>query len=124
MNALMKVSNPDELVSFLIELFPLFGSQWREEVESHEDSAEYIGHRAKITFHQVLQTFAPYSAKYLESLSPRQLDRFCDFINEACENGGDLENAISTCLLEHASQLGIRKMLKPKLAGVALNELT
>lgn len=119
----MKISTPDELVSFLVELFPEFEKEWQDELEGHEDSANYIGYRVDITFHQVIQTFAPYGSKFLETLQPKQLGRFCKFINEAVESGGDLENALSTCLLEHASQLEIIKILKPKLTGAARNEL-
>lgn len=119
----MNISTPEELAAFLIELFPSFKKEWNEELESHKEFGDSIGYHEELSFNQVLSTLAPYSAQWLADLSPKQLKRFCTFLNEGVEGGGGLENAISTALLEHASQLQIRKILKPHLREAARKEL-
>jgi hypothetical protein len=37
--------------------------------------------------------------------------------------GGEKENAISTCLLEHASQVKVRNIIRPHLSAAAKEEL-
>ena len=119
----MNISTPDELVSFLMELFPSFEGEWAIANQEFAENSEYMGSSSELTFHRVLQTFSPISTQLLETSSPKQVQTFCDFLNSAVAGGGNLENAVSTCLLEHASQLGIFKLLKSYLSGAALREL-
>jgi hypothetical protein len=44
-------------------------------------------------------------------------------INAMVEAGGERENAISTCLLEHASQVKLRAIIRPYLSEAAKREL-
>jgi hypothetical protein len=48
---------------------------------------------------------------------------FCTLINGCVSAGGDMENAVCTCLLEHASQVGIAKTIRPHLSEAAKAEM-
>jgi hypothetical protein len=103
------IDSPEELVRRLIDLFPALAGEFTDErVES---------------YHQVIFLASHRFAGLLE-LSPERTKRdFCEVINSMVAKGGDQENAISTCLLEHASQIGIRALIKPFLAPAAKAEL-
>jgi hypothetical protein len=75
------------------------------------------------TYHQVIQRLAPRVTGYLEDVPHGTLKQFCDLLNLMADAGGEKENAISTCLLEHASQLRVRKIIRPYLGAVARREL-
>ena len=106
------VSTPNDLVKFLSILFPEFEEEWR--LDEPEDN---------YSFHSVLFTFCPMSHVWLENADKLTLKKFCDLVNLFVERGNEYENAISTGLLEHASQIGIRKILKPHLSALAKLEL-
>ena len=118
-----KVTDPASLVALLKELFPKFEGEWAEASDEDERQAKYIGYKVDLSFHRILQVFAPIGAELLTNSSPKQIGDFCKFINEAVSKGGDLENAISTCLVEHATQLNIRGILKPLLSEASKKEL-
>ena len=75
------------------------------------------------TYHQVVMALAPQLACYLGTESDRRTRDFCAVVNDVIEAGGDQRNAIETCLLEHASQTGCRKLLQPYLSVAAKREL-
>jgi hypothetical protein len=103
------IASPAALAERLIALFPLFAGELEgEEIES---------------YHQVVQRLAPVIAGYLQNSPEHTLDRFCELVNAMADAGGDQENAISTCLLEHATQVGIRKIIRPHLGAAARKEL-
>jgi hypothetical protein len=60
---------------------------------------------------------------YLDGKSEREVRAFGELVNSMVEAGGDQRNAIETCLLEHASQAGCAKILKPFLSAAARDEL-
>ena len=117
------VDEPKDLVAFLGKLFPEFEPVWREAAASDAETAAHIGHHVGLSYHRVLQVFAPVSAKLLNDAPPRTLQEFCNFLNESVTQSGDLENAISTCLLEHASQVGIRGIVSPFLSQTTKKHL-
>ncbi len=103
------IQSPQELVARLIDLFPAFASEL--------DDEEYL------SLHSVFFDFCPMSAKYLSSSSIRTVKEFCELINSMVAAGGSNENAVSTCFLEHASQIGVRKQIKPYLSPEAKREM-
>ena len=117
------VTEAKDLAEFLIGLFPSFEKEWVELEQSYKKTAAQIGYDSGLSFHQVLQTFAPLSFELLQKATPKQVSDFCKFINQAISDRGNLENALSTCLLEHASQVGIRDILKPLLSVEARKEM-
>ena len=58
-------------------------------------------------------------SKNHSSFTERQLRRFGDWISEAVSVDSDLENAVSTCFLEHMRQVKINRVLAPYLSPVA-----
>ncbi len=103
------INSPKVLAERLIALFPPFA------VELADEEIE--------TYHQVIQRLAPVIAGYLENSSKPTLSHFCDLVNAMTDAGGEKENAIATCLLEHASQVGIRRIIRPHLGAAAKREL-
>jgi len=53
------------------------------------------------------------------SLSEAQLRSFGALVNAAVAAGGLLENAFSTCLLEHLHQIGALEVLHPHFSALA-----
>jgi hypothetical protein len=111
----IKMNTPRELVDQLISIFPEFLEEW--------DEGESFGGIGVYNYHTVLIEFAPISYRMLNGGTPNQIKKFCDLINHMVEMGGDQENAVSTCFLEHASQIGVRKIIKPYLSKEAEQEL-
>ena len=103
------VDSPSDLADRLFELFPLFASELEgEEIEN---------------YHQVIQCLLPVVRGYLEASPEHTLKQFCDLVNFMADAGGERENALSTCLLEHASQVKVRKLIRPFLNAAARKEL-
>jgi len=63
--------------------------------------------------------FLTYFSTSQAQLSEKQLQQLADWINEAVSTDGDLENAVSTCFLEHMRQVRINRVLKPYLSQQA-----
>lgn len=111
----MNIQTPKDLVSALIGLFPGFQAEW--------DEGEGFGGSGQYNFHTVFMELVPFCSGYLAEASPKTIQSFCALINDLVAAGGEMENAVSTCLLEHASQVGVRKALKPYLSLAAKAEL-
>lgn len=103
----MTLESPADLRATLIRMFPDF--------EAQSDEAE--------TYHQVVMELSPFIARYLEQGADRSAKEFGALVNRMVEAGGAQQNAIETCLLEHASQVGCAKLLKPHLGPAARKEL-
>lgn len=101
--------SPTALVENLIELFPSFAG----EIEGEEI----------VSYHQVIQRLAPVVSGYLKSSHTGTVKKFCALVNAMVDSAGEAENAISTCLLEHASQVGVHKIIRPYLGPLAKREL-
>jgi hypothetical protein len=59
----------------------------------------------------VMQEFLMHFAKKHSFFTERQLRRFGDWISKAVAVDGDIENAVSTCFLEHTRQVKINECL-------------
>jgi hypothetical protein len=102
------IASPAALAETLTGMFPEFAS----ELESEEATS----------YHQVIQRLAPVISGYLQR-APAQVEDFCDLVNAMVAAGAEKENAISTCLLEHASQVKVRNIIRPHLSAAAKEEL-
>jgi hypothetical protein len=100
-------NSPAELQAFLVGVFPSFAA----DVEADEWPPEF----GELTFHRVMFEFAPFFAKEVDSFSAKQLAAFGQFLQLVEATEGSLENAVSTCFLEHAHQLKVNKKLRPWL---------
>jgi len=106
------INSPIQLVSELKDLFPGFGARW--------DDGRSFGYAGEAySYHSIMLTFGPISSKLFAEASPDQLMAFCRLLNEAVAQGGKFENAVSTCFLEHASQMGVRAYIRPYLSQKA-----
>jgi hypothetical protein len=101
---------PEEMLRQLQELLPGFDHSW-------EDEDEWPG--LERSFHAVARDLASYFPAQCLSLNEKQLRAFAAWINGMVTAGGDLENAVSTCFLEHSGQLGVYKVLAPHLTTLA-----
>ena len=103
------IDSPSALFARLTEMFPAFAEEFAgEEIDR---------------YHQVLQRLTPVITGFLEASSEQTLRDFCDLVNSLVAAGGERENAISTCLLEHASQVNVRSLIEPHLSDEAKVEL-
>ena len=103
------IACPSALAERLIELFPSFAAELEaEDIEN---------------YHQVIQRLSPVITGYLQTSPERTIREFCEVVNAMADSGGVKENAISTCLLEHASQLKLRKIIRSYLGAAAKQEL-
>ena len=103
----MTLESPADLRATLIRMFPDF--------EAQSDEAE--------TYHQVVMELSPFIARYLEQGTDRIAKEFGALVDRMVEAGGAQQNAIETCLLEHASQVGCSKLLEPHIGPAARKEL-
>jgi hypothetical protein len=110
------IETPSQLVACLVGLFPGFADIW-------DDGESYGYENGEYSYHCVLQIFAPVSNALLSQATDKQIREFCSLIDYMVEEGGILENAISTCFLEHASQVDAYKFIKPLLSPRAKAEL-
>jgi hypothetical protein len=103
------IDTPTQFAKRLTKLFPSFGIELEgEELRS---------------YHHVVFLLSPVVTEYLRSASVKTVEEFCRLINAMVACGGEKENAISTCLLEHACQLEINRIIRPHLSSAAKREL-
>lgn len=108
-------NTPQIVAQRLIQILPDFEKEWDEGESYGYESGDY-------SLHVIFMTFAPVAHQILSTATEDQIRKFCLLVNELVENGGNEENAISTGLLEHASQVGIKKIIKPYLSQKAIEE--
>ena len=101
----------EELRSHLADLFPAFDQGCRLD--------ELRDEMVVAPAHFVMRRFAENFPRFAATASLRNLERLAQLINKAVERDDFLENAISTCFLEHLRQIGAYKRLSPFLSGTA-----
>lgn len=94
-------ATPDQLRSALIALFPAF--------EAEIDAGASDG--GDITFHSLMLEFTPFFGKNTRSFTEKQMRGLAELINVAIGSPGPLENAMSTCFLEHTRQIRVNREL-------------
>ena len=104
---------PEQALEELASIFPSFHEYVLE--DALDDDA-FIG---KLTLHRVIFLFTEFFPSACSASSELQLIKFASWINEAVKGKDDLENAISTCFLEHTRQIGVAKLLSPHLSKLA-----
>lgn len=110
------MTTPEKIVKELISIFPEFEKEW--------DNGEGLGYEENnFSAHSVFLTFGPVSNNLFEGANDKKIKKFCEFVNLLVKEGGNSENAVSTCFLEHASQFNIRNNIKPYLSKEAASEL-
>lgn len=105
--------NSDSLQSttkFLVGLDPAF--QHYLDMEEMEEAEE-------LTLHHVMHLFAEYFGRNSIHFSTKQLHDLGEWINSAVSVPGELENAVSTCFLEHTHQIKVNKLIAPYLSKLA-----
>ncbi|GHA22168.1 hypothetical protein GCM10008090_35010 [Arenicella chitinivorans] len=111
------MESAEELKNSLISLFPFFAE---ELVEEEPEEFEY---REELNHHHVWRCFSYTASKELVQAEMKTVRLLSELINKSVAAGGLVENAVSTCFLEHASQIGVKKVLKPHLSQLARQEL-
>jgi len=106
----MDPNHPDEYRDFLVKIFPSFAEEWEEDEEC-------------LGVHNVFGHFTDYFSCNQKSFSPEQLAILGDFINKSVRNDDVVENAISTCFLEHLVQIGGNRILMPYLDDLAKKKM-
>jgi len=110
MRPIMGQTSPEQTLQFLATLDPQFGVEWEREAEPGE-----------VTHHGLMQFFAQHFAHNHAKYSEKQLRRLGEWLSQSVASGGVIENAVSTCLLEHMRQLKINRVLAPYLSKEAKN---
>jgi hypothetical protein len=100
--------SPEELNAALVAIFPRFCTAGPESEEPQCGCS--------ISFHSLMREFAYFFGKEVASFTPKQLQRVGELLVCSVEHGGALENAVSTCFLEHARQLKVNRQLAPWLS--------
>lgn len=108
--------SPEELTRELIELFPLSKSGFQEEDMD-------IGYEPPATHHKVWSSFSTVAFECLSSASEKHLLKFAFIIDREVAEGGSRENVVCTCFLEHASQVGVNRIIKRLLSKSSKSEL-
>ncbi len=99
---------PMELLASLTSIFPQFGNQ-----DIVEDVA---GSPVGIGLHCVMHHFTCYFGADLQEFSESQLASLGRLLDEAVMVDDQLENAVSTCLLEHLRQISAYTAISPYLS--------
>ncbi|AFU99764.1 DUF7674 family protein [Simiduia agarivorans] len=107
----------EKLKNSLISLFPSFAE---ELVEDEPGEFEY---REELSLHHIWRCFSYTASKELVQAEVKVIKSLAELVNKSVAAGGVEENAVSTCFLEHASQIGVKKALKPHLSQLARQEL-
>jgi hypothetical protein len=104
-----EIRPPDssQLLSALQGIFPTFRDQ------NLEEEVNTPGHAS---LHAVMQQFTIYFGCNRSQFSVRQLESLGQFLDEAVSVNDDLENAVSTCMLEHLRQIDSYKTLAPYIS--------
>jgi hypothetical protein len=101
---------PMQLLASLSDIFPQFGQ---------EDLAEDVAEAGKIGLHCAMRNFTDYFSENHREFSEHQLASLGRLLNEAVTVDDNLENAVSTCMLEHLHQINGYEILSPYLSRKA-----
>ncbi|MGO4703984.1 hypothetical protein [Dyella sp. 2RAB6] len=105
----MKKYTQAALLHDLASIFPEFAAYWQAEIRGDECPTSSL--------HGVYMSFLPFLTR--AHPTPRQWQLAADHFSEAITAGGDRENAVSTCILEHLHQMRLDRVLRPLLSKEA-----
>jgi hypothetical protein len=113
MRGAVDTTSPEQALEFLFTLFPAFEQEWRADDPGYEPSS------GELTYHRIMFEFTQYFGGVAHSLTENQLKQFGAWVNVAVSKDGPLENAVSTCFLEHMHQVKVNRLLRPYLSNEA-----
>lgn len=99
----------DQLVYDLSQALPAFAAYWAEDNEDEEFRSTSL--------HSVYMSFLPLLAT--SHLTEEQWKHIANLFSREVAAGGDRENAVDTCVLEHLHQVKLNKILRPLLSPQA-----
>jgi len=105
----MDTAPQEHLLQSIYRIFPDFEAEWAE----HNSEPELRTY----SLHSVYMAFLPWVS--VAAITHGQLNQLADLLSNEVAKGGDPENAVDTCFLEHAHQTGIAKRLGPFLSTQA-----
>lgn len=111
----MDQQRPQETLRQLYAIFPPFEGWWSKEQAPPEDGV-VDGVYYEWTHHSVMRQFLEYFSHHRDEFTEKQLQQFGAWVRDAISNPGSVENAVSTCFLEHMRQVRINRMLAPYLS--------
>ncbi|WP_408951889.1 hypothetical protein [Lysobacter sp. Hz 25] len=103
----------EDLLASFFRIFPGFQDHWHLDREDEEWPSTSL--------HSVYLSFLPYVSA--ANPSQKQLKHLAVLVDRAVSMGGDSENAVSTCFLEHLGQTGLLRALRPLLNPEARSRL-
>ncbi len=109
------MQHPKDTLGQLCEIFPSFKDAWDKEGAPPDDGL-VDGVYYKWTHHHIMSAFLDYFSVCHHSFNEQQLRQFGNWVNSAATSDDDLENAVSTCFLEHSRQVSINRVLAPYLS--------
>jgi hypothetical protein len=109
------MQHPKDTLRQLCTIFPLFKHDWDEEGVPPDDGL-VDGVYYEWTHHHIMRVFLVYFSVHRDSFNEQQLRQFGNWVNSAVSSDDDLENAVSTCFLEHIRQVRINRVLAPYLS--------
>ncbi len=109
----MNYQSSEEVLAAVISIFPEFKSEWERDNPYITDG--------KYSVHSVYMSFLPFLASATHT--KEQLSKVASLLNNAVKAGGNSENAVSTCILEHLHQIGLTSVLKSLLSNEAKERL-
>jgi hypothetical protein len=109
----MRPGTARELWTELTEIFPDF-------IHDHTpEDLEESEREGTPSLHSVMIPFTQYFGGAQQAASQQQLRALASLVNEAVSVDDNLENAVSTCFLEHLRQVRSYKTLAPFLSSTA-----
>ncbi|GAB6197328.1 hypothetical protein [Lysobacter xanthus] len=109
----METLSQAQLVERLSEIFPLFRGEWAA------DTGEVAF--PSNSLHSVYQSFLPFVAT--AEATAAQITKLSALVSSEVAAGGERENAVSTCFLEHCGQVGFARQLSALLSAAARSRL-
>jgi hypothetical protein len=106
----VRPSSARELWTLLVAVFPSFASR-----HGHDD-IEAAERDDVASLHSVMMPFAEYFGSNRDFHSEKQLRALGAILDEAVRREDGLENAVSTCFLEHLRQIRSYHTLAPYLS--------
>jgi hypothetical protein len=105
-------ASPVDIRARLLALFPAYRTQ-RESSDNPYIAEDGFSH------HGLMIDFTEILGRNVRNFSEQQIDALCRLIDAAVSRTGPLENAVSSCLLEHLQQTGAWKTLGHRLSNGA-----
>ncbi len=104
------------LLATLCVAYPLFTDEWALD-------NPFIAEDGSFSLHAVWMAFLPFWTRCVHESTAVQVGCVAALINASVAAGGRADNAVSTCVLEHAHQVKAVRDLKPALSVEARSRM-